>query len=384
MRLLHVIPSYLPATRYGGPVFATHALCAALVRQGFEVDVFTTTIDGPRDVEAVPGEIVSMDGVRVRYFASPFLRRLYYAPALERAMREGPDYDLVHLHSVFLWPTWAAARAARERRIPYVLSPRGMLVEDLVRRRSTWAKRAWIALVERANIERAAAIHVTSDVESAELARFGFRLPAVHCVPNGVDASTSRGERPNDPEVIEPTVLALGRIHWKKGLDRLVEAIALVPEAKLLVVGNDEDRYSDTLRALALRHGVAARLQIRGPAFGAEKDRLYRRASLLALPSLSENFGNVVLEAMAAGCPVVVTPQVGAAEIVRESGGGRVAEGDPASLAHAIRSILLEPARHRASAHRAGEEIRRRYSWDAVAARMIGAYRTIAGTGLRP
>src|SRR6185437_7244568 len=190
VRLLHVIPSYLPATRYGGPVFATHALCAALVRQGFEVDVFTTTIDGPRDVEAVPGEIVSMDGVRVRYFASPFLRRLYYAPALERAMREGPDYDLVHLHSVFLWPTWAAARAARERRIPYVLSPRGMLVEDLVRRRSTWAKRAWIALVERANIERAAAIHVTSDVESAELARFGFRLPAVHCVPNGVDAST--------------------------------------------------------------------------------------------------------------------------------------------------------------------------------------------------
>ena len=378
MRLLHVIPSYLPATRYGGPVFATHALCAALVRRGCDVDVFTTTIDGRGDVRVTPGEIVAMDGVRVRYFASPFLRRLYFAPGLERAVRAAPAYDIVHLHSVFLWPTWAAARVAHERDIPYVVSPRGMLVERLVRRRSTLAKRAWIALFERRNLERAGALHVTSDVEAAELRRFGLRLPPVYCIGNGVDMPASSDQTAS--VATEPVVLALGRIHWKKGLDRLVEAMALVPGAKLLVVGNDEDRYSETLRGLAARHSIAQRVEIRGPAFGEDKEQLYRGSSLLALPSLSENFGNVVLEAMAAGCPVVVTPQVGAAAIVRELGGGEVAEGDPRSLARAIGSVLLDPVPYRASLHRARGQIRLYYSWDAVAARMIEAYRAVVAT----
>src|SRR6185312_9903853 len=141
----------------------------------------------------------------------------------------------------------------------------------------TLAKRAWIGLIERTNLERAAAIHVTSDVQAAELGRFGFHLPPVHGIANGVDLPEPPRDPTSDHGAVEPVVLALGRIHWKKGLDRLVEAIALVQDAKLLVVGNDEDRYSDTLRSLAARHGIGQRLEIRGPAFGEEKERLYRR-----------------------------------------------------------------------------------------------------------
>ena len=70
-----------------------------------------------------------------------------------RCMRTLQSFDIVHLHSVFLWPTSAAAQAARKAGVPYVLSPRGMLVEDLIRRKSSLAKRAWIALFERRNIE---------------------------------------------------------------------------------------------------------------------------------------------------------------------------------------------------------------------------------------
>jgi glycosyltransferase involved in cell wall biosynthesis len=254
-----------------------------------------------------------------------------------------------------------------------------MLVQDLVRRRSTLAKRAWIALVERANVEHAAAVHVTSDIEAAELECFGFRLPPVYCIANGVEPAASSDDGLLDAAAKPPTVLALGRIHWKKGLDRLIEAMALVPGAKLLIVGNDEDGYSGTLRALAASRGIADRLEIRGPVFGDEKQRLYRRSTLLALPSLSENFGNVVLEAIAAGCPVVVTPEVGAASIVREVGGGIVAEGDPRSLAHAIRSLLGDaPLRH-SGVVRARERVLREYSWDAVAGRMMDAYGGVAG-----
>jgi len=113
MRLLHVVPSYLPAVRYGGPVFAVHALCSALAKRGCDVAVFTTNVDGHGESAVPLGVPGLMDGVNVRYFRSHWLRRLYYSSAMARALHEQcGSFDAVHLHSVFLWPTWAAARAA--------------------------------------------------------------------------------------------------------------------------------------------------------------------------------------------------------------------------------------------------------------------------------
>src|SRR6266498_1819843 len=137
MRILHVVPTYLPAVRYGGPIFTVHGL-----------------------------------------------RRLYWSPTLGQALHHAiGKIDIVHLHSVFLWPTWAAARAARRERVPYVLSPRGMLVKDLIARRSRLAKSAWIHLIERSNVERAAALHLTSQLEATEIERFGWRLPRLCVIP---------------------------------------------------------------------------------------------------------------------------------------------------------------------------------------------------------
>src|SRR5215831_11133178 len=126
MRILHVVPTYLPAVRYGGPIFAIHGLCQALAARSHEVEVFTTSVDGPGTSPVPIGIPVALDGVRVRYFPCPLLRRLYWAPALGRALqREIDTFDVVHLHSVFRWPTWAAACAARKAGAPYVLAPRG-------------------------------------------------------------------------------------------------------------------------------------------------------------------------------------------------------------------------------------------------------------------
>src|SRR5215469_12640336 len=109
MRLLHITPTYLPATRYGGPIFSVHGLCRALAARGHAVEVFTTSIDGPSNSAVPHGVPVDVDGVNVRYFASPLLRRLYFAPALVPALRhELKQADVAHLHSVFLWPTSAA------------------------------------------------------------------------------------------------------------------------------------------------------------------------------------------------------------------------------------------------------------------------------------
>ena len=110
MRILHVIPSYLPAVRYGGPIFAVHGLCRALAARGHHVEVFTTNVDGPNDSAVPIGVPVAVDGVHVRYFPSKRLRRLYWSPPMARALNtDVAGFTVVHLHSVFLWPTWAAA-----------------------------------------------------------------------------------------------------------------------------------------------------------------------------------------------------------------------------------------------------------------------------------
>ena len=369
MRILHVVPTYLPATRYGGPIYAVHGLCRALVARGHEVSVFTTNVDGAGESDVSLDRPVLLDGVNVRYFATSF-RRLYVSQAMGNALDDSiAGYDLVHLHSVFLWPVYAAARAAQRAAIPYVISPRGMLVPELIARKSYVAKMLWIRAVERRTFTHAAAVHFTAQTEWDDARKLPMALPSSFIVPNGIDLP------PLHPlPRLTATLLYLGRINWKKGLDRLIDALALLPETMLIIAGNDEEDLMPKLRAQAARNGTAARIDFRGPVAGAAKDALLETSTMLVLPSHSENFGNVVLEAMAASMPVIVTPQVGLARDVEEADAGIVCENEPKSLAEAIRALLHDPARRLAMGARGRELVAHRFTWDAVGARMEQAY----------
>ena len=378
MRLLHVVPTYLPATRYGGPIYSVHALCRTLASRGHDVHVFTTNVDGP-GVSAVPiAAPVDLEGVKVWYFSTGFGRRLYYSPAMVAALAaDVPTFDCLHLHSVFLWPTLAAARAAERHGVPYLIAPRGMLVEDLIKRKSGFLKRTWISLFERRNLLGAAAVHATSEIEAAELHKLGLPVRRVVVVPNGVDMPpTATVSKVAALAVKAGTarVVSLGRITWKKGLDRLIAAMVHVPSAELVIAGNDEDGYRPSLEELAVRLGVATRVQFAGALHGDAKWQLLQSADIFALPSHSENFGNVVLEAMAAGVPVIVTAGVGLAATVETTGAGIVVDGAPEAIAAAIRGLLGDPSkrlRMGAAGRRAALEC---FSWDAVAQSLEVAY----------
>lgn len=381
MKILHVVPTYLPAVRYGGPIVSVHGLCKALVGRGHDVHVFTTNVDGPGESAVPLSGPVDLDGVSVRYFPVPALRRIYWSPRMNSALKlEIAGFDIAHTHSVFLWPTRAAAKAALARNVPYVISPRGMLVQDLVRRKSWWAKQAWIRAFEARNIEDAAAVHVTSQVEADELGEFGFELPPMAVVPNGVELGEYGGRQEAASAEIEilaaatPYLLFLGRVNWKKGLDRLVEAMALIPGVRLVIAGNDDDGYRATIDAASAHAEVADRIAYAGPVYGAEKRLLLQCAAVVVVPSYSENFGNVVLEAMAAGRPVVTTHEVGAAAIVRDSQAGLVVDGSPAALANAISSLLLDADNADAMGRRGMKAVADQYSWEAVARSMESVY----------
>jgi len=300
MRILQVVPTYLPATRYGGPIVSVHSLSRALAARGHAVDVFTTSIDGPANSPVRLGVPTELQGVRVTYFRSPFLRRLSWAPELAAALRANVgSFDVVHLNSVFLWPTWVAARAARAAGIPYVVSPRGMLVKALIERRHRLVKSAWLRLFEQFTLEHAHAIHVTSELEEAELHRFDWRFRRVANIPNGVEEPGAKAGAPSAEisQIIAaaPLVLYFGRLCWKKGLEGLLEAFRRVPQGTLAIVGTDDEGLAPRLAEVADRLEIRSRVHILGQTvLGPDKEHLFAAASVFVLPSYSENFGNSV------------------------------------------------------------------------------------------
>ena len=382
MKLLHVVSSYLPAVRYGGTIVSVHGLCRALVERGHDVHVYTTSVDGPGDSPVAHGEPVVIDGVKVWYFRSSQLRRLYWAPALKQALEAHvAEFDVVHTHAIFLWPLWAAARAAERAHVPYVVSPRGMLERDLIDHKNPLLKGLWIAAIERRNLERASAIHVTSNREAEQASAFGLRLPLVREIPNGFTLEDGAGQ-PASSEIeaivhAEPFALFLGRVNWKKGLDRLIGAISRVPAIRLVVAGNDDENYRAVLNSMAARLGVSSRIVFTGSVHGADKAALLSNARFLVLPSYSENFGNVVIEAMAAGCPVIVSKDVGLADTVLATRAGLVVDGDADTLGAAMSRLFGDAALRQEMGERGRAAAHAQYSWPVVAGQMEDLYSSL-------
>jgi glycosyltransferase involved in cell wall biosynthesis len=381
MRILHVAPSYYPAVRYGGPIWSVRGLAKGQAALGHEVHVFTTNADGPGRLDVPTDRPVMLDGVHVHYFPLGWPARLYRSPILARALSDHvAGFDVVQLHSVFLWPTLKAARAAKRAGVPYVVSPRGMLVKDLLRAKSGLLKRAWIALFERKTLEGARFIHVTADVEAQEMQAFGITLPAVVTVANGVEPPDEY-----DTDAVSDDVnmaitkgsylLSLGRLSWKKNLIALIDAMAGVRGQRLIIAGNDDEGHAAELRNRIAEAGLGERISVLDRAVdNADKEELFARCDLFVLPSLSENFGNTALEAMARGKAAVVTHGCGVAEIVNEGKAGLVCNPDPASIGAAITVLLTDEAKRIACGASGRTLAEERYGWKHIAAAMVRAY----------
>ncbi|MBF0424458.1 MAG: glycosyltransferase [Magnetococcales bacterium] len=384
LRILHVVPTYVPAWRYGGPIRSIHGLCRTLARLGHEVHVFTSSLDGPGELDVPLQRPVDLDGVRVRYDRPGWPRRLYRYPDLLPALRaQLATFDLLHLHGVFLWSTWVGARQAERLGIPYVVSPRGMLVRELIHRRSRLAKTLWIELVEKRTLARAASLHLTSPREQEDLQQLGLNTAPIRIIPNGIDPPdhvAAVADMALPAGVLSAPrgfILFLGRINWKKGLDRLIQAFPRVPEGVLVIAGNDEEGYRSHLEQLIATLRLTNRVFFVGAAHEQQKWGLLRRARALALTSHSENFGNVVLEAMQVGCPVVVTAEVGLASTVAASACGLVTAGDPEAIADALCHLLDHPDQAAAWGDNGLRAVREQFTWEAVGGNMVSLYREL-------
>ena len=249
----------------------------------------------------------------------------------------------------------------------------------VIRHKNRLIKTAWISLIEGKTLRESAAVHVTSDFERTEMQCLGLRLPQICCVPNGVTSPSDHLRLEHVPfaELRRPYVLFLSRINWKKGLDRLIKSWKWVSDLTLVIAGNDEEGYRSQLVALAKSEGVLNRVHFIGHVSDEHKWALYENALMFVLPSYSENFGNVVAEAMAVACPVIVTKEVGLASFVLETGSGVVVDGEPALLAQAINELGGDEAKRRQLGAAGRNAVRTHLLWGAVGNRICELYRSV-------
>lgn len=388
MRVLHVISGISPVA--GGTATALVALARAQKRAGLDVGVFSTFLDAPDDTR----KALEADGIAVTEIG-PAKRPLHRHPDIVPRLRETmPAYDVVHVHALWEEVQHQAARVAQATGKPYVITPHGML-DPWSLRQSKWKKRAYLTLRLRKNLNRAGAIHYTSEIERDLAAPLALE-PRKIVEPNGVDLAEfddlpSRGAfRAKHPELAaaRQIVLFLSRVHPKKGLDLLVPAFAQAApaaDAALVIVGPDSDGYADTVRAAAKQHGVADRVFFTGMLRGRDRVEAFVDADLFVLPSYQENFGIAVVEALASGCPVLISDQVNIHREITAGHVGAVVPTQTEAVARELRRWLSDDPLRRDAGARGPAFVRDRYDWNVIAGHWAAHYAAVvAGVVSKP
>jgi len=254
------------------------------------------------------------------------------------------------------------------------------------RSRKTWMLR----LIEKRNLNGAAALHFTARAERDEVAALGLHPPAL-VLPLGVQLNQRTSlrvtERHDDDDRFT-RFLFLSRLHPKKQLDRLLEALALLnrrrPDAcwELRIAGQGEPSYERQLHALAETLGLGDRCRWIGQVEGERKERELADADWLVLPSAAENFGIAVAEALAAGTPAILSPEVAVSDLVATAGAGLVCASTPPELARTLAQALGGPSpATRLAARNLAEQ---RLAWPAIATALESRYAEIVTANRRP
>ncbi|RJQ48175.1 MAG: glycosyltransferase [Gammaproteobacteria bacterium] len=380
IKVLHVVPTFYPATYFGGPVFSLYGLCNALSRMdGTELRVLTTDSNGPRwqdhlDIQSVPTR--RPEGYEVYYcrkwwgreFSGQLLSMLY--PMIRWA-------DVVHLTSVYSFSTIPALLLCRLLRKPVVWSPRGAL-QRWEGSTKPILKRIWEIICNGLLSPSRCVLHVTSNDE-AEESRRRITRARVEVVENGVDIPSNVSNHRSWMPGGALRLLFIGRLDPKKGIENLLQALKMLDErVSLTICGTGESSYESSLQALSNDLGLAQRACFSGHAEGEVKSRAFWNADVCVVPSYTENFAMVVAEALAHGVPVIASRGTPWKELTQR-GCGLWVQNDPASLVKAIAEMRgLNLSQMGENGRQWMEES---FSWEAVAGRTHAIYtRLIAET----
>jgi glycosyltransferase involved in cell wall biosynthesis len=377
MRILHVI--HRLDREAGGTSALTVSMCEALAARGHAVSLFSLHRNTPNGT-ALPDKL-NCDS---RLFQAGYLT---FSSALFRALHlEIPKYHLVHIHMLYRLPQAFAARFAYGAHVPYCVQPHGALDPVLFykqERRRT--KRAYEFFIEQNNLRRASGLIYTTAGERDATAFLGLSTPA-YIVPAGLAVDLYRRKSDTDSFraryglIGKDILLWMGRITQVKALPTLIKAFISLAARRsnlaLVLAGPDQDNQRPVLERMVREAGFQDRVTFTSMIHADEKLAALQAAQIFLLPSYTENFGISAMEAMAAGCPTIVSENVKIAPDIVSSGAGLSVPVDDEKLAAAIESLLANPSR-RLQMGAAAARLAEHYDWTRVAERMEQAYQAM-------
>jgi glycosyltransferase involved in cell wall biosynthesis len=392
VNILHYIES--TAFTYGGPPRFALDACRVMAAEGHDSTILTAdTTDSPAawleeagsrsegtptvaqlGALARPGGFIGLSGMR----------------RVRASLRKA---DVVHLHGVWAPSNLQVAAAARAMGVPYVISVHGMLDDWSMAQRGA-KKKAFLTLGGRYMLEHAARVHCTAQAEVDQSKKW-FPNGAEAIIPYLMDLEPYR-DLPGPALARQkftalnsdgaPTVLFLSRLHYKKGPEFLLRAAQQLKQlgvnGKIAFAGTGDPAYIDSLKAMAAELGVEDRVHFLGMVVGREKLSLYQSADLFVLPTSQENFGLVLIEALACGTPVITTKGVDIWRDVEASGSGMICDQAPQILAETISTILSNDSLRKGMAAKARPWVFREFDEASLLRRFEGMYANAANATL--
>jgi glycosyltransferase involved in cell wall biosynthesis len=373
----------------GGPVYSVSSLAEGLTACGHKVVVFTTNSNLDLDLDVPTDRPVDVNGVEVWYFRQrklPVLSAAAKAPGILYAPRMAPELerlvpgmDLVHTHLPFIYPTFAAARAAFKFSKPLFYHQRAVLDPALLKFRAL-KKHLFLRLIEKPIMRRATTLIALTQAEEESYRRLDVHTPC-RVIPNGIHPIDALPDPGLVSEMGIPkagrVILFMGRIHPIKGVDILLDAFSriasVIDDAILVIAGPDQYGALTRLRRQVEETRLGGKVYFPGMVTGNAKLALLRRSTLFCLPSAAEGISIAILEALASGLPVLLTPGCHMPEVEAANAGYVVPRTAETVGVKAI-EMLMDSKRLSEMSTNAKRLADREFSWPRIVDRMLDAY----------
>ena len=356
----------------GGPSRSVPMLVKGLAELGVDITLMT--------IRSENMNIHSLEGTTAKLkVLSPSFSRKEIAKYLA-----DERFELIQIQSVWEMPYHKVILEARKQNIPYIVTPRGMLEPWSLSQKKWKKKLAWL-LYQRNDVQKSACVFTTAEMEAEHVSGLGITTCKA-VIPNGIE--TDAYPCKSSVEGVKKQVLFLSRIHVKKGIEILFDAWKRIhsefADWQLLVVGNGEAEYIQSLENRVECLGLKECINIIPPVFGNDKIRLYQESALFCLPSFSENFGMVIAEAMSCGTPVITTtncPWI----ILNDTKTGWCIDLSVDNLEYALREALsMNPTEFYDMGQKASKLIFDNFDYRSVTRKTLRLYEWLLGGGEKP
>ena len=378
MNILRTIETFYPYV--SGPGDKAFRISWELEQRGFHSPILTTYCD----VDSRLPCREDYRGVKITRYRNQF-RVMRYCISL--GMIKGfRDFDLIHSHNYRNFQADLGLFFSKLRKKPFILSTHGSLLgykRYLEGKLSLLPYILYDLLTFKLTAKKADLLIVSSQVEYEDAIEFGIKEEKLKLVPEGVDIK--RFEMTSIKEKDSVTLLFAGRIARNRRVENIIRALKEINDrVRLMVVGSEEKTssvsrggYLDELIALVKKLGIEKRVQFVGPKFDDALVEWYRSADIFVYTSKYESFGQPLLEAAAAGLPVISTPVGVAKELIRDGETGYLVEFDnPLMLAESIKALLNEQVRSKCG-KRIKELVKKNFSWDGIIDKYMNIYQEL-------